>query len=276
MSVQLHCGDCLEIMPTIEAGSVDCIVTDPPYGQTNEGYDSDIAFRPDVWKECFRLARPGSALVAFAGSPTYHRIASAIEAGGWKVRQMWGWVYRDGFMTSAWPKEGFDRLSPAFDPICFATKGKVLLNLEREGERDWDRSEPGRLHGRNGYSSRSGSHGVPRSKGHWPRSIVALGDVPEFQYFILSRTMGGHGWAGEKTGHPNQKPVVLMDWIVQKIPGGCVLDPFSGSGTTGVACVRTDRDFIGIEIDGQYNAIATARIEFERAKTPLFSGLESG
>jgi hypothetical protein len=106
-------------------------VTDPPYGQTNEKYDGKHAasMSSGVWRECARIASQNSCVVAFAGSPTYHRIASAIEDAGWAIRQMWGWAYADGMITSAWPKEGFDRLAPAFDPIVFATRGKVLLNL---------------------------------------------------------------------------------------------------------------------------------------------------
>src|SRR4051812_22276643 len=129
-AVTLHRGDCRDVLATLPAGSIGHVVTDPPYGQTNERYDMGVD--PAVWRECYRVAADGAALLSFAGSPTYHRIASDIEAAGWTVRQMWGWIYRNGFMTSAYPKEGFDRLAPAFDPIVFATKGKVLLNLERE------------------------------------------------------------------------------------------------------------------------------------------------
>lgn len=134
--VELYAGDCLDVLRAMPAGSVDAVVTDPPYGQTNERYDGRgvASLAPDVWAECYRVCGPDAALVAFAGSPTYHRIASAVEAGGWRVRQMWAWVYRDGMITSAYPREGFDRLAPAMDPIVYATKGKVLLDVEREGE----------------------------------------------------------------------------------------------------------------------------------------------
>jgi DNA modification methylase len=268
----LH-GDCLRLMADIPAGSVDAVVTDPPYGQTNEVYDGSIAFGPDLWRECFRVAKPNAALISFTGSPTYHRIASAIEAGGWKVRQMWGWVYRDGFMTSAWPKEGFDRLAPAMDPICFATKGKVLLNLEREGDHEWVRDEVRRGEGGPSYSARSTSHGAEIGKGHWPRSITAE-DVPGFEYFILSRTMGGYGWAKEKTEHPNQKPIVLMRWLVSKLPPGfLVLDPFSGCGSTAVACVEEGMRFIGIELNPEYHAMASRRIAKAERSMPLFVAL---
>jgi site-specific DNA-methyltransferase (adenine-specific) len=134
-------GDATVELPRLESGSVDAIVTDPPYGQSNESYDGKnaISLCPDVWRECYRIAAKNAALVAFTGSPTYHKIASAIEAGGWTVRQMWAWVYRNGVITSAYPREGFDRLAPAFDPIVFAVKGKVLLEIKREGDKPWKR-----------------------------------------------------------------------------------------------------------------------------------------
>jgi DNA modification methylase len=254
-SIKLYRGDCLEVLKRLPAGSVDAVVTDPPYAQTNEAYDSAIACNAEVWRECFRVARPNAALVSFAGSPTYHRIASAIEAGGWRVRQMWGWIYRNGFMTSAWPREGFDRLAPALDPICFATKGKVLLTVEREGIEHWIRK-------RNvgevcSWSGRSG-HAAPSGTGRWPRTITAEAGIPEFAYFTLNAN--SPSIRGEKTGHPNQKPIPLMRWIVSKLPGRVILDPFAGSGTTLLAALEEGRQAIGIEIDPEYHAIARRRI----------------
>lgn len=103
--VTLYHGDCVAVLPLLP-DDFGAVVTDPPYGQTNERYDGAdaVSLRPEVWAACYSACGPNAALVAFAGSPTYHRIASAIEAGGWKVRQMWGWVYRDGMISSAYPK----------------------------------------------------------------------------------------------------------------------------------------------------------------------------
>jgi DNA modification methylase len=256
-------GDCLEVLPTLEAGSVDAVVCDPPYGQTNESYDGPIAFSPDVWRECYRVAKDNAALLAFTGSPTYHRIASAIEAGGWKVRQMWAWVYRDGMITSAYPKEGFDRLAPAMDPIVFATKGKVLLNAERQGEA-WSRTPC-----QSGYSERSRGQPKPYGRnGRLPRSIASDGANP-FEFFLLSRTHGGR--PDGISGHPNQKPLALMRWLVSKLPGGTVLDPFVGSGTTLLACHHEGRVGVGIERDVSYCAIARKRLAEAEAQTPLFA-----
>lgn len=264
-------GDCLSVLPTLEAGSFDAVVTDPPYAQTNEKYDSDIACRPDVWRECYRVAKENAALVAFAGSPTYHRIASAIEAGGWRVRQMWAWIYRDGMITSAWPKEGFDRLAPAMDPIVYATKGKVLLSITREGENEWSKSGEW-TKDRIGVSARSGLRSTLAAIGHQPRTIVSE-EVAGFEFFSLPRA----GRKPEaKTGHPNQKPLALMRWLVGKLPGGIVLDPFLGSGTTALACLHEGRSCVGIERVPEYVEIARKRLRAEDAKFPLFADAAEG
>lgn len=262
-------GDCLAVLPTLEAGSLDVVITDPPYAQTNESYDSDIACRPDVWRECFRVAKENAALVAFAGSPTYHRIATAIEAGGWKVRQMWAWVYRDGMITSAWPKDGFDRLAPAMDPIVFATKGKVLLNVEREGEAWSKRDNTGWSRKPIGLSARSGNRRSIEADGRFPRTVTSDG-VPPFEYFVLPR--GGRKPDGV-IGHPNQKPLALMRWLVSRFPGGLILDPFAGSGTTGVAALAESRSAVLIEQSPEYCAIARRRIA--ETVPPLFTAVEA-
>lgn len=260
----MYNGDALDVLRMLPDQCVNHVVTDPPYGQTNESYDPGIAFDPAVWRECFRVAKPDAALIAFAGSPTYHRIASAIEAGGWKVRQMWAWVYRDGMITSAWPKEGFDRLASAMDPIVYATKGKVLLSLAREGG-SWE-CWGGRTG--NPISTRAQLGRNTKGEGHWPRSVVCTDGVDGFQFFALSRGAD----RVNRTGHPNQKPLPLLEWLVSKLPpGGTVLDPFMGSGTTGVACFSEGFGFVGIEQDPDYHAAAERRIAAARAAAPLFA-----
>ena len=87
MTYVLHHGDCLDIMPTLEANSVDTIITDPPYGLSFMGKDWDhgvpgVAF----WREALRVAKPGAMLLAFGGTRTFHRLTVAIEDAGWEIR----------------------------------------------------------------------------------------------------------------------------------------------------------------------------------------------
>jgi len=95
------CGDCLEVMPTLEENSIDSIVTDPPYGLSFMGSEWDYGV-PGVafWKEALRVAKPGAHLLAFGGTRTHHRLAVAIEDAGWEIRDTIGWMYFSGFPKS--------------------------------------------------------------------------------------------------------------------------------------------------------------------------------
>lgn len=99
----LYLGDCLEEMKKIPDGSVDLVLTDPPYelGFMGKSWDSTgIANNVDVWKQCLRVLKPGGYLLSFGGTRTYHRMASAIEDAGFEVRDMIEWVYGSGFPKS--------------------------------------------------------------------------------------------------------------------------------------------------------------------------------
>lgn len=101
MNQTLILGDCIERMREMDEGSVDAIVTDPPYGLRFMGrkWDYDVPSL-DVWKEALRVAKPGAHLLSFGGSRTYHRMACAIEDAGWEIRDCIMWVYGSGFPKS--------------------------------------------------------------------------------------------------------------------------------------------------------------------------------
>jgi DNA modification methylase len=128
VSVQLHRGDCREIMELFLADeSVDSIVTDPPYGLSfmGKGWDHGV---PDVsfWREAYRVLKPGGYLLAFGGSRTYHRLVCPIEDAGFEIRDQIMWVYGSGFPKSHnlegdWEGWG-TALKPAHEPIAVARK----------------------------------------------------------------------------------------------------------------------------------------------------------
>jgi DNA modification methylase len=96
-------GDSLEVLKTLPDESVDSIVTDPPYelGFMGKKWDNTgIAYNVNLWKECLRVLKSGGHLLAFGGTRTYHRMASAIEDAGFEVRDMIEWVYGSGFPKS--------------------------------------------------------------------------------------------------------------------------------------------------------------------------------
>jgi site-specific DNA-methyltransferase (adenine-specific) len=157
--VTLHRGDCLEVLPLLEANSIDSCVTDPPYHLTSivkrfgkensapinnrdeqEGRQGpyhraskgfmgkqwdggDIAFRPELWAEVLRVLKPGAHLLAFSSTRTYHRMACAIEDAGFEIRDQIGWCYGSGFPKSHNIGDGWgSALKPAWEPICLARK----------------------------------------------------------------------------------------------------------------------------------------------------------
>jgi site-specific DNA-methyltransferase (adenine-specific) len=215
--VQLHLGDCLEFLKTLEPGSVDAVVTDPPYGiALNARYGGGSRLYPD-------------------GSRREPKHA-----------------YR--------PKiEGDDK---PFDPAPFMGFRHVML---------W---------GANNYGLKGGRWLVwDKRCGVCPPRSQADCEIAWFNEPGPARVFR-HVWdgmirdseRGVQREHPTQKPVALMEWCLSFLPEGCtVFDPYMGSGTTGVACIRTGRRFIGCEIDPTYFQIAERRIAAEREKTALFA-----
>lgn len=95
--------DCIEGMKLLEDNSIDSIITDPPYelGFMGKKWDSTgIAYNIDVWKEAFRVLKPGGHLLSFGGTRTYHRMTCAIEDAGFEIRDCIQWIYGSGFPKS--------------------------------------------------------------------------------------------------------------------------------------------------------------------------------
>lgn len=132
------CGDCLDVMPTLDPNSIDSIVTDPPYGLSFMGKAWDHGI-PGVefWTAALRIAKPGAHLLAFGGTRTYHRLACAIEDAGWEIRDCIGWTYGSGFPKSLNLGDGRGTaLKPAWEPIVMARKplvGTVAENVATHG-----------------------------------------------------------------------------------------------------------------------------------------------
>lgn len=318
----LHIGNNLEVLPTLPDNSVDAIVTDPPYGLVFMGkdWDKDVP-GPDTWRECLRVLKPGGHLLAFAGTRTQHKMATAIELAGFEVRDLIAWVYGSGFPKSLnvgkkmqqWDGWG-TALKPAMEPITVARKpleGTVVANVLKHGtgainidacrvEHNEDLSVerlPKQMDTNGqGWGFKSVSRG---NEGRWPANLIhdgseepvsLLGDAARFFYCPKAnkkdRDEGceempevresdrekDNGIGGDnprnrtnnprKNYHPTVKPTDLMRYLCRLVtpPGGTVLDPFTGSGSTGKAAILEGFNFIGIELSPEYAAIAEARI----------------
>ena len=229
----LH-GDCIELMQSIPDGSVDMILCDLPYGTTACKWDTVIPFEP-LWAQYRRVAKRNAAIVLTASQPfTTALIASNIR----EFRYTWVWEKEQGVNFMLAKKQPlkvhedvcvFYRDLPAYSPQM--TSGKPYVS---------GKGNSGEVTGRR-EKVQTINDGT-----RYPRSI---------QQF------------GRQTGiHPTQKPVALMEYLIRTYTreGETVMDNCMGSGTTGVACVNTGRNFIGIERDDKYFAIASERI----ANTP--------
>jgi len=110
----LHIGDCLDVLKSLDAESIDAIVTDPPYGLAFMGkkWDCDVP-SVEVWAECLRVLKPGGHLLAFAGTRTQHRMAVRIEDAGFEIRDMIAWVYGSGFPKSLDVSKAIDKAAGA-------------------------------------------------------------------------------------------------------------------------------------------------------------------
>lgn len=127
--VTILTGDCLNVMTTLAADSVDSIVTDPPYGLSFMGKDWDHGV-PGVhfWIEALRVAKPGAYLLAFGGTRTFHRLAVAIEDAGWEMRDCVMWVYGSGFPKSHDVSKGIDKEAGAEREIVGADHSAARRN----------------------------------------------------------------------------------------------------------------------------------------------------
>jgi DNA modification methylase len=233
--INLMHGDCLELMKSIPDGSVDMVLTDPPYGTTQCKWDSVIPFEP-MWEQLKRVTKKNGAIVLTASQP----FTSALIMSNVKMfKYCWVWEKGKGTGFLNAKKQPircledvvvFYQKQPSYSPQgliegCFDTARKSK-----------NKSTKGQMYGSQKYYGAS-------AYGNYPRQLLKFSGV-------------------HKPLHPTQKPVALMEYLIKTYTneGETVLDFTMGSGTTGVACVNTGRNFIGIELDDDYFEIAKDRI----------------
>lgn len=395
-------GDSLKKLKELDDNSIDSVVTDPPYGLKfmNKKWDHQVP-STELWREVYRVLKPGGHLLSFAGTRTYHRMAVNIEDAGFEIRDQLQWLYGSGFPKSmniskaidkaagakrevvglavnSYPDSGrkdihrkgggkvFNQgeglgqnvitapatpeakqwdgfgtaLKPANEPIVLARKPlsektvakNVLkwrtggLNIDgcRVGPNPGYKYKNG--HGGNSFSAGKGVDGtrsepVESTQGRWPANVLldeTAAEVLDKQTqhlhgagsarkgsknprkenhqassYTMNRNTGDMHRFGDSGGasrffyvakaskkertnkgevenkHPTVKPIKLMAYLARLVtpPGGTVLDPFMGSGSTGLAAVQEGFSFVGVELDGEYFDIAKARLKYTDKKT---------
>ena len=233
----LRHGDCLEVMATLPDASVDMILCDLPYGTTACKWDTVIPFEP-LWAQYRRVAKRNAAIVLTASQPfTTALIASNMR----EFRYCWVWdkkIAGNPFLAKRQPMK-------RHEDVCVFSVATHAYHPQMT---------TGKLRTKGG--------------GHSKLFDVALTSSVNDQYYPTSIVEFSNAKRGV---HPTQKPVALMEYLIRTYTreGETVLDNCMGSGTTGVACLNTGRQFIGIERDDKYFAIASERIA--NARRDLFA-----
>ena len=256
-------GDCLEVMKDIPDGSVDAIITDPPYGTTACKWDSVIDLDL-MWKELNRVIKPTGAIVLFAQQP-FSSILLVSNVKKFRHRFLWEKDKCANFMVAkAQP------LKYTEDILVFCNVGF----LENQFKNPTGTYNPQMREGKGKRDKRIGKE-IDKSEhlkqilyrpNPTKRKLSNDGSKQRFPKDVLNiKTQ-------HKRIHPTQKPVELMEYLIKTYTNEneTVLDFTMGSGTTGVACKNTNRNFIGIEQDEQYFKIASERINKEETQKELF------
>jgi site-specific DNA-methyltransferase (adenine-specific) len=236
--IDLYLGDCREVLPTLEPGSVDLVLTDPPYGQTSLPWDK----RVDGWLKLVRpLLRSGASIWVFGSLRSF--LADGLDWANWHLAQDIVWEKHNG---SNFHADRFRRVHEQIAQFYFSTWEQVYRKpvttpdaTRRTVRRKERPPHTGEIAGST-YVSRDGG---PRLM----RSVI--------------RARNCHGSAQ----HPTEKPLAVLTPLIEYScpPGGMVLDCFAGSASTLDAARRLGRRAIGIEIEERYCEIAAKRLSQE-------------
>lgn len=235
--------DCLNILPSFEANSIDFICADMPYGTTQCNWDSVIDLEA-LWPELLRITKPAAAIVLFAQTP-FDKILGASNLELLRYEWVWEKTSATGFLNAKkMPMKSHENILvfykklPTYNPI--KSIGHARKTSSRKGA---DSEVYGKAVKKTKYDSTE----------RYPRSILTF---PRDSFNF----------------HPTQKPIALIEYLVRTYtnPGDKVIDFCMGSGTTGVACANSSRQFIGIEKNVEYFEFAAKRISEATQQQRLF------
>ena len=241
MTTDIKQGDCLELMKEIKDKSIDMILCDLPYGITANNKDIKLNLNK-LWEQYNRIIKTNGAIVLTAAQPfTSELVLSNLKL--FKYDLIWEKNDATGHLNSKkMPMRAhesillFYKKLPIYNPIkTFGHKRKTTKRVER-------------------FRLQSENYGIQKgitqydSTERYPRSVLKFATDKQ-----------------KSKLHPTQKPVALFEYLIKTYSkeGDTILDNCMGSGTTGIACINTNRNFIGIELNYDYYSIAKLRIEFK-------------
>ena len=247
--MKLYNGDCLEIMKTIQDKSIDAIITDPPYGTTACKWDSVIPFDP-MWKQLNRIIKDNGAIVLFGSQPfTSNLVMSNVK--DFKQELIWNKITPVGHLLVK------KRIMQVHENILLFWKKQPTFNRQMK-------DKPMKNRRPNKYKNN-----IKIKESHRTELVK---NCPESRYAkdnddnkVNPKSIIDINKNRKNKAHPTQKPIALMEYLIKTYTNELetVLDFTMGSGSTGVACCNTNRNFIGIELDKDYFKIAQDRIKNE-------------
>jgi DNA modification methylase len=238
--VKLYNGDCLETMQLIPDKSIDAIITDPPYGTTACKWDSIIPVEP-MWKQLNRIIKDNGAIVLFGSEP----FSSALRMSNIK-NYKYDWVWDKVAITT--PLLAKKQPLRCLENIILFYKKQPTYNPQMVEGIKWYRGGKKEHKTDTLGNSKLVNNGSDKTNLKYPKNLIQFSNANKMNNV-----------------HPTEKPIALMEYLIKTYTNELetVLDFTMGSGTTGVACCNTNRDFIGIELDKEYFKIAQDRIKNE-------------
>lgn len=228
-------------------------------------------FYTKVSSNVYRILKPGGAFISFSSPRLYHSMTMAIENIGFEIRDMLGWIYTQSQVKAFSQDHIIDKdkildaeqksklkeictnwktpqLKPAIEPMCFAVKpieGRYIDNFQKYGTGLMNTSEE-----------------TKTGEGFFPSNIITTNNIEETMDRLFLVSKPNKAEKGDYNTHLSVKPVNLICHLVKLFTkeNAVILDPFMGSGTTAIACIQSNRQYIGFDINEEYIKIAERRI----------------
>ena len=239
VNVNLMKGDCLELMKSIPDGSVDLILTDPPYGTTQNKWDSVINLE-NMWDEVWRVLKPNGACVLFAAQP-YTSVLVTSQIKYYKYEWVWVKNLKTGNLNARrMPMGGHETLQVFYKkPPTYNPQKRKRTTEVKSG---------------NKFNSKTSNYGAQKEEYLDRQSDEINPDTVLLQFKCVHNSSG--------KVHPTQKPVDLLEYLIKTYTqeGETVLDFTAGSMSTAIACINTNRNGIMIEKDDHYFKVGSDRV----------------
>lgn len=249
MNIQLFNGDCLQEMNQITAGSVDMILTDLPFGCTDNSWDLIIPF-DQLWQQFNRVTKKNAAVCLFGVEP----FSSMLRMSNLKAYK-YDWIWKKN--------AGGNFLNAKKQPIRRHENISVFYRQQPTYNPQWSYGKP--------YTAKQGNYNSTNYSIPKNDNVLTVSDGRRYPTTVLSFKVAN---TEKQTNviHPNQKPVALLEYLIRTYTneGDTVLDATMGSGSTAIAAINTNRNFIGIERDADYFQAATERIRQRQSQPTIF------